>query len=463
MSDLDIKALGAVSRNPYTGEVFATHPFESPEALEQALSLAAVGFRSWSATSVTERSGVLVRLASILRRDVEKLARMATLEMGKPIVQSRAEIEKCAVMCEWYAEHGPAMLRDQPSSIGPEGYVSLLPLGTILAVMPWNYPYWQIIRGSIPVIFGGNGYMLKHAPNVMGCAYLLRDAMLEAGIHAGAMSVVNITNDLVSTAIADRRVAAVLMTGSVRAGAAIAAQAGAALKKSVLELGGSDAFIVLADADIDAALQAAIVGRFQNAGQLCIAAKRLILEAPIAEEFTRRYVEAVSALRIGNPILEDTFVGPMARYDLRDELDKQVQRSIESGAEVLLGGKAGDGPGNFYLPTVLSRVTPRMSVFDEETFGPVAPITVARDSEHAIELANDSKFGLSGALWTEDRILARALSRRIETGGLFVNGFSASDPRLPIGGVKYSGYGRELSHYGVYEFMNAQSVWFDRR
>ena len=453
----------AQSKNPASGEVFATYPYESAESLDRSLTEASQGFKAWAHTAVSSRLQVLRRMAEILRRDIEPLAMMATKEMGKPIVQARAEVEKCAVLCDWYAENGAELLADKPTSVGDQAYVSFLPLGLVLAIMPWNFPYWQSLRGAVPILLGGNAYVLKHAPNVMGCAYLTEAAWLEAGLPKGAFSVVNITNDLVSKAIVDNRVAAVAVTGSVRAGAAIASQAGAALKKTVLELGGSDPFIVLADANLEEAVKAAVVGRFQNSGQICIAAKRIILEAPIAEKFTERFVQAVSALRVGDPQSEDTYIGPMARHDLRDELHDQVQRSVEAGAQVLLGASKVSGEGNFYAPTVLSGVKPGMATFDQETFGPVASLIVASGVDEAIDLANNSEFGLSGAIWTRNKELAKELARRVETGGLFINGFSASDPRVPIGGVKKSGYGRELSHFGVQEFMNAQTVWFDRK
>ncbi|MGJ7581561.1 NAD-dependent succinate-semialdehyde dehydrogenase [Variovorax sp. RHLX14] len=453
----------ALSTNPSNGEVFARYPYESAEELDRSLEIASAGFKAWSATPVQARLDVLGRMAAILRRDIEKLGQMACQEMGKPIVQARAEVEKCAVLCDWYAQNGGGLVTDDATTVGADAYVSYLPLGPILAVMPWNFPYWQSLRGAVPILLGGNAYVLKHAPNVMGCAYLTEAAWLEAGLPKGAFSVVNVNNELVSKAIVDRRIAAVAVTGSVRAGSAIAAQAGAALKKTVLELGGSDPFIVLADADLENAVKAAVVGRFQNTGQICIAAKRIILEAPIAGEFTERFVEAVKALRVGDPKNEDTYIGPMARHDLRDELDVQVQRSIDAGATVLLEGGKSSEAGNFYQPTILGDVKPGMATFDQETFGPAASLITADSVEHAIELANDSEFGLSGALWTKNRELARDVARRMETGGMFINGFSASDPRVPIGGIKKSGYGRELSHFGVREFMNAQTVWFDRK
>jgi succinate-semialdehyde dehydrogenase len=452
----------AQSINPATGELIARYRFETADGLDRLLQNAAQGFKFWSDMPVPARLKVLKNMGAVLRREAHVFAETATIEMGKPISQARAEVEKCATLCDWYADHGAEMLGDRATAVGQQAYVSYLPLGPVLAVMPWNFPYWQVMRGAVPILLGGNVYVLKHAPNVLGCAYHMQRAWLDAGLPEGAFTVANINNDLASRAIHDRRIVAVAVTGSVGAGSAIAAQAGAALKKTVLELGGSDPFIVLADADLDRAVKAAVVGRYQNNGQVCIAAKRIILEEPIAEEFTDRFVGAVSELRVGDPQSEDTYIGPMARYDLREELDVLVQGSVKSGAKVLIGASKIDGAGNFYRPTVLGDVRPGMSVFDRETFGPVASLTVAMSVDDAVDLANNSDFGLSGAIWTKNKELARRLARRVETGGLFVNGFSASDPRVPIGGVKKSGYGRELWHYGVHEFMNAQTVWFDR-
>lgn len=458
-----MKQNAAASLNPATAEVIAEFPFQSEAELSHALAQAQSGFKAWAGSSVGTRTALLSRMAAVLRKRIDPLARTASLEMGKPIAQARAEVEKCAVLCDWYAANGAPMLEDEPTLVGEQAYVSYLPLGPILAVMPWNFPYWQIMRGAVAILFGGNAYVLKHAPNVMGCAYALSEAWQEAGLPAGAFEVINVTPELVSAAIRDRRIAAVAVTGSVRAGSAIAAQAGAVLKKTVLELGGSDPFIVLADADLDAAVAAAVVGRFQNSGQICIAAKRIILEAPIAEAFTSRFVDAVAALKVGDPLDEATYVGPMARFDLRDELDAQVQSTVTQGAQVLLGGSKLKGEGNYYAPTVLGGVGPGMTAFVQETFGPVASLIVARDAEHAVDMANDSDFGLSGAIWSADKTAAKLLARRIESGGVFINGFSASDPRVPIGGVKSSGYGRDLGRLGVHEFMNAQTVWIDRR
>ncbi|KAF1050731.1 MAG: Succinate semialdehyde dehydrogenase [NAD(P)+] Sad [Stenotrophomonas maltophilia] len=452
----------AISRSPATGEELARYPFEDAAQLEGVLASTDAAFRQWRATSVAERVAVLRKMAEVLRANVEAMARTEALEMGMPISQARGEINKCANLCEWYAEHGPAMLEDEKTSIDG-AYISYLPLGPVLAVMPWNFPTWQVMRGAVSIILGGNTYVLKHAPNVMGCAYQLQQAWLDAGLPEGVFAVLNVEPPLVSKAIADDRIASIAVTGSVGAGAAIASQAGAALKKCVLELGGADAFIVLADADIDAAVKAAVASRFGNCGQVCIAAKRMILEAPIAAAFTEKLLAAVKALKIGDPLADDTFVGPMARHDLRDELDRQVHSAVEGGAELLLGGHKLEGAGNYYAPTVLGNVLPGNTAFTQEIFGPVASLIVARDAEHALELANDSEFGLSGALWTADVSKARSMARRIVSGAVFINGFSASDPRVPIGGVKKSGFGRELSHFGVREFLNPQTVWIDRK
>ena len=454
---------GAVSTNPVTGTVFANHPFVTDKELSGLLGRAQAGFERWRDTPATDRAALLRRMALVLRGRRDEMARMATLEMGKPILQARAEIEKCAALCDWYGEHGPRLLEDESTSVdGDRATVSFLPLGTVYAVMPWNFPYWQAMRGAVPIMMGGNGFLLKPAGNVIGSALLLEQAWQEAGLGDGVFTVANLARSQSPSVITDHRIAAVTLTGGVAAGSLVASQAAAALKKSVLELGGSDPFIVLADADLDAAVKAAVTARFQNCGQVCIAAKRFIIEAPIADSFTERFVAAVQALRMGDPLDETTEIGPMARDDLRDELHGQVEASIAAGARLLAGGHPIEGPGCFYAPTVLDRVMPGMQAFDTETFGPVAAITVARDAEHAVQLANQSEFGLSGSLWTGDRDRGRRLARRLNTGGVFINGYAISDPRVPIGGIKKSGYGRELSHFGLREFLNAQTVWSDK-
>ncbi|VVO80651.1 Succinate semialdehyde dehydrogenase [NAD(P)+] Sad [Pseudomonas fluorescens] len=453
----------AISINPLNGEQIGSYPFESEAALQTALSRAAAGFRVWRGTPVAQRSQRLIILAQVLRNNAETMANMITLEMGKPITQARGEIEKCAQLCEWYAEHGPAMLTAEPTMVeGGKARIEYRPLGPILAVMPWNFPIWQVLRGAVPVLLAGNTYVLKHAPNVMGSAYLLLEAFKQADFPEGVFEVINVTPEGVSTAIKDPRIAAVTLTGSVRAGMAIGAQAGAALKKCVLELGGSDPFIVLNDADLDDAVKAAVIGRYQNTGQVCAAAKRLIIEQGVVEEFTRKFVEATRKLVVGDPLAAATYIGPMARFDLRDELDQQVRDTLEEGATLLLGGHKAEGPGNFYEPTVFADVTDQMTSFKQELFGPVASIITARDATHALELANDSEFGLAATIYSGDVERAQKMAGELETGGVFINGYCASDPRVTFGGVKKSGFGRELSHFGVREFCNAQTVWLDR-
>ncbi|MCU1731942.1 MULTISPECIES: aldehyde dehydrogenase family protein [unclassified Pseudomonas] len=453
----------ALSINPATGEQIGHYPYESAAVQDATLARAAAGYAAWRRTPVEARVERLLALAGALRDNAEAMARMITAEMGKPIAQARGEIEKCAQLCEWYADAGPAMIAPEaaPVAVG-KARIEYRPLGPILAVMPWNFPIWQVLRGAVPTLLAGNVYVLKHAPNVMGSAYLLLDAIKRAGFPEGVFEVLNVTPDGVSAAIADPRIAAVTLTGSVRAGIAIGSQAGAALKKCVLELGGSDPFIVLNDADLDEAVKAAVIGRYQNTGQVCAAAKRLIVEQGVVEAFTAKFVEATRALVVGDPSQDQTYIGPMARFDLRDELDGQVQATLAEGATLLLGGGKAEGIGNFYQPTVLADVTDQMTSFKQELFGPVASIITARDARHALELANDSEFGLASTIYTANAALAEQLADELDTGGVFINGYCASDPRVTFGGVKKSGFGRELSHFGVREFCNAQTVWLDR-
>ncbi len=450
----------AVTRNPFTGKVTQQMPFATAAEVETALEKTAGAFKGWRVSDLEKRTRLLLNIACGLRQQARALAESMADEMGKPVSQGLAEVEKSASLCEWYAGNGPAFLADEPVQAGEnKAFVQYLPLGPVLAVMPWNFPVWQVLRGAIPIILAGNSYLLKPAPNVMGSSLLLQSVLLKAGVPDGLFHVVNADNDSVAKIINDPRIAAVTLTGSVRAGAAVAGLAGAAIKKSVLELGGADAFIVLADADIDAAVKGAVIGRFSNSGQICIAAKRIIVEESVFAEFRDKFVEAVRAIKVGDPRDESTFVGPMARYDLRDELHAQVEATLAEGAECLLGGHALPGEANFYAPTVLSNVRPGMTSFTQELFGPVASLIVAKDADYAIELANDSAFGLGGSLWSRDTERATRLAAQIETGGVFINSPSFSDPRVPIGGVKQSGFGRELSHFGVREFTNVQTVW----
>lgn len=450
--------------NPTTGEQLAVYPFASASELESSLAQSNDAFQQWKTLPIANRASYLVHFAAVLRQYRDVLAESITREMGKPITQARGEVEKSAALCEWYASEGPSMLAAESTPV-TDGQAEIIyrPLGTILAVMPWNFPIWQVLRGAVPAILAGNTYLLKPAPGVLGTTALLLQAAAEAGLPTGVFSVINATNDGVSAAINDERVAAVTLTGSVRAGQAIASQAGAALKKSVMELGGSDAFIVLKDANLDEAVRAALLGRFQNGGQVCAAAKRLIVEEAILPAFTEKFVAMAREMQVGDPTDEATYIGPMARYDLRDELDEQVQATLAEGATLLLGGKKIAGVGNYYAPTVLSNVTPAMTSFRQELFGPVASIISAQDADHAVALANDSDFGLSATVYTADSALAEEMAERLECGGVFINGISASDPRVAFGGVKKSGYGRELAHFGLREFCNAQTVWRNRK
>lgn len=456
-------ATHAISINPANGETIASLPWATGPEVDMAITLADTAFRQWRKTAIEQRADALRAIGRVLRERGEEMAQCITREMGKPIKQARGEVAKSAHLCDWYAEHGPAMLATESTQVeNNQAVIEYRPLGPVLAVMPWNFPLWQVLRGAVPIMLAGNSYLLKHAPNVMGCAALIGDIVAQAGVPAGVFNWVNATNDGVTQIINDPRIAAVTVTGSVRAGKAIGAQAGAALKKCVLELGGSDPFIVLNDADIDMAVQAAVIGRYQNTGQVCAAAKRFIVEAGIAELFTEKFVAAAAALKMGEPTDEENYLGPMARFDLRDELHNQVMATVSEGASLLLGGELLSSEGNYYPATVLANVAPTMTAFRQEMFGPVAAITVARDASHALALANDSEFGLSATIFTGDTAVAQRFADELECGGVFINGYSASDARVAFGGVKKSGFGRELSHFGLREFCNVQTVWKDR-
>lgn len=448
------------SINPATEEVLETFEQYSQAQINDTLQQARHAFLQWRETSFAERSVYLHRVASSLREHKTELARTATLEMGKPIVEAEAEVEKCALNCDFYADQAEHFLADEHvTSNATESYVSFQPLGVVLALMPWNFPYWQVFRFAAPALMAGNTAVLKHASNVSRCALDIERIFQECGLPAGVFKTVLVPGSETSALIEDPRIVAVTLTGSDAAGVAVASTSGSVLKKNVLELGGSDAFIVLADADLAAAAQTAARARFQNTGQSCIAAKRFIVVESVADAFEQKFVEATAQLHMGDPLDRATQVGPMARGDLRDALHQQVRASIAMGAHVLLGGKPRDGKGYYYEPTIITNVTPDMPIFNEETFGPVAAVIHARDAEHALELANTSDFGLGGNLWTSSIDQARKLARRIESGAVFINGMTASDPRLPFGGIKRSGYGRELSSFGIREFVNIQTIW----
>ena len=448
------------SVNPATGEVLATFPASTEGQVEAALAAAQVAFLAWRRTSFAERSARTRALAAVLRRNADRYARLISAEMGKPIAESRAEIEKCASSCEFYAENAERFLADEPAATNAaRSFVAFEPLGLVLAVMPWNYPFWQVLRFLAPALMAGNGAILKHASNVPQCALAVEEAVREAGFPPGLFATLLLPGSTVERLIADPRIRAVTLTGSSATGVRVAELAGRALKKTVLELGGSDPFIVLADADLPAAAATAAKARNQNAGQSCIAAKRFLVAAPVAAEFERLFADAVRALKVGDPLDPSTQVGPLAREDLRVELDRQVKRSVEMGARVVTGGKVRPGKGWFYEPTILADATDGMPVLAEETFGPVAALRRVQGAEEALAVANASAYGLGGALWTRDTVAGEALARRIESGAVFVNGMTASDPRLPFGGVKRSGYGRELAAFGIREFTNVQTIW----
>ncbi len=449
-----------LSVNPATEEVLAQFEAFTPAAVDVALAEAHAAFLRWRTRSFAERAAPMHALARVLRQRKDEFARLITLEMGKPIGEAQAEIEKCAWACEYFADNAARFLGDEnaPSS-ATRSVVAFEPLGVVLAVMPWNFPFWQVFRFAAPALMAGNGAVLKHASNVPQCALAVERAIAEAGFPRGLFRSVLVSGQAIEPLIADDRIRAVTLTGSSDTGSRVAELAGRALKKAVLELGGSDPFIVLEDADLDGAASTGARARNQNAGQSCIAAKRFIVAERVAVDFERRLAAAVAALRVGDPLEEATQVGPLARGDLRDTLARQVLESVRLGARILTGGARRPGRGYFYQPTVLADVSDAMPVFREETFGPVAAVRRVRDADEAIAVANDTLYGLGASLWTRDRSLGEAIARRIESGSVFINGMVSSDPRLPFGGVKRSGYGRELSAFGVREFTNVKTIW----
>jgi len=448
------------SINPATGGRIRSYDEHSPADVDRALAAASRAFEFWRDALPTTRATRLHAVAAVLRQRASELARLMTLEMGKPIAAAEAEVEKCAWACEHFADHAGAYLAVRPiQTDAASSYVRCDPLGVVLAVMPWNFPFWQVFRCAAPALMAGNTVVLKHASNVPGCALAIAEVFEQAGLPPGAFSALLVPSARAESLVTDPRIAAVSVTGSEPAGKAIATAAGRALKKTVLELGGSDAFIVLADANPEYAARQAAAARCINNGESCIAAKRFIVDSTIADTFEHHLKAIMDALTIGDPLERATQIGPLARPDLVDVLEDQVARSIGTGARLLSGGRRLDRPGCFFPPTVLTDVVPGMAVFDEETFGPVAPVIRARDAEHAVELANRSRFGLGASIWTAEPARGEALAPRIEAGSVFVNGAVKSDPRLPFGGVKASGYGRELSAEGIREFVNVKTVW----
>jgi succinate-semialdehyde dehydrogenase/glutarate-semialdehyde dehydrogenase len=448
------------SVNPATGEHIESFSLHTPEEIDAVLDRAVRAQQAWSQRSFADRATLMHRAAAVLRANRSRYALNITREMGKPIADAEAEIDKCALGCTYYAEHAEAFLADERvASNATESYIAYQPLGVVLAVMPWNFPFWQVFRFAAPALMAGNVGVLKHASNVTRCALDIADVFREAGFPDGTFATLIVPGAEVKELISDDRIAAVTITGSEPAGVSVATEAGRALKKHVLELGGSDAFVVLADADVAAAAKTAAKARYQNAGQSCICAKRFIVEDAVHDAFVDAFVAEARAYVAGDPEQRTTTMGPLARPDLRSDLVEQIDASVARGARVVLGGTAPDRPGAFFDATILVDVDDEMRVFREETFGPVAAVIRARDADHAIALANDSIFGLGGALWTRDVERGKALARRMVTGAVFVNGMTASDPRLPFGGVKHSGYGRELSYLGIREFMNVQTIW----
>jgi acyl-CoA reductase-like NAD-dependent aldehyde dehydrogenase len=446
--------------DPTTGSVLERITLMDPHEIDERLEAAARCAPVWSATPLEERASVLRAIATKLREQRDSLAATAVREMGKPIAQARAEVEKCAWGLEYFAQHAGAMLAPQaaPSSAATS-YVAFRPLGPVLAIMPWNFPYWQVVRAAAPALMAGNPMLLKHAANTTRCALELERIVRETGAPAGLFGVLLARGEAIDKVVGDPRIAAVTLTGSERAGVAVARAAGEALKKCVLELGGSDPFVVFDDADVDAAATTAVKARFQNNGESCIAAKRFIVERSVYDEFLSRFVELAAAQIVGNPMEEEVQLGPCARSDLRETVHEQVGATIERGARLALGGKPIDGAGYFYEPTIVADVVAGMRMFEEEVFGPAAAVVRANDREHALSLANASQFGLGASLWTRDVAAAERIAAQVEAGAVFINGMVASDPRLPFGGVKKSGYGRELSAFGIHEFVNIQTVW----
>ncbi len=449
-----------VTQNPATGRVMREYPVWGVDKLEAALADVARATPLWADTPLSVRCALLHAMGDEIMGRRDALAALITQEMGKLIKESRAEVEKSAHVCHYYADNAARFLADEMvDSDASKSFVAHQPLGTILAVMPWNFPLWQVFRFLAPALAAGNTGVLKHASNVPQCALVIEDIVRSAGLPEGVFRTLMIPSSQVAGVIADPRIHAVTLTGSESAGRQVAATAGAHLKKTVLELGGSDPFIVLDDADLDWAVQQGVASRYLNAGQSCIAAKRFIVVEPIADEFVARFKTAVEELSVGDPMDETTTLAPMAREDLRDELHQQVQRSIDAGAIAVAGCAPVEGVGAYYQASILDHVKPGMAAWSEELFGPVAIVIRAKDEGDAIAIANGSDFGLGGSVWTQDSVRGERIARQVQSGAVFVNGMVKSDTRLPFGGVKNSGYGRELSYHGMMEFVNQKSVW----
>lgn len=452
--------MAIASINPSTGETIATFEALSASDIEVKLARAVEAFEINRKRSFSERAALMNRAAEILESRADAFGKTITLEMGKPIKAAIAEVKKCAMVCRYYAEHAEAYLApEEVKTDAGESYVRFDPLGVVLAVMPWNFPFWQVFRFAAPALMAGNAGLLKHASNVPQSALAIEDIFREAGFDRGELQTLLISSDQVAALLDDERVKAATLTGSEPAGASVASAAAKQIKKSVLELGGSDPFIVLPSADLDAAVKTAVKARIVNNGQSCIAAKRFIVHEQIADEFEKRFVTALEHLTVGDPLDEATDVGPLATPQIVDDIERQVNESVEAGAVLLTGGKRLRDRGNFYAPTALRDIPRQAPAYAEETFGPVASLFRVKDADEAIRLANETEFGLGSSVWTTDRAEAERFIVGIEAGQVFVNAMVASDPRMPFGGVKHSGFGRELGIYGIREFVNIKTVW----
>jgi succinate-semialdehyde dehydrogenase / glutarate-semialdehyde dehydrogenase len=448
------------SINPATDETTRTYDEMQPAEVDRAIETAHAAFLEWRATSFADRAERLRAAARLLRERRRAYAELMTREMGKVLAGGLSEVDKCAWVCDFYAEQAAALLAPEPvATDASRSYVAFEPLGVVLAVMPWNFPFWQVFRFAAPALMAGNAGVLKHASNVPGCALAIEEVLRDAGLPAGLFRALLVPSRDVARAIEHPRVVAVTLTGSTPAGREVAGKAGSLIKKTVLELGGSDPYLILEDADLDRAVATCVESRLINSGQSCIAAKRFVIPRRLADDVERRFVAAMRAKVVGDPLREGTHVGPLARRDLRDQLHAQVEASRRAGARCLLGGELPEGPGAFYPPTVLAGVGPGMPAYEEELFGPVAALIAVDSEEEAIRVANDSIFGLGAAVFTRDPRRGEAVARRLEAGSCFVNDLVRSDPRLPFGGIKQSGYGRELGPFGIREFVNVKTVY----
>ena len=448
--------------NPATGEEVTTFEALTEEVIDQKIQRAADTFREYRKSSFAERSRMMLRAAEILDEEAEEFGRLMTSEMGKTLAAATAEAQKCARGCRYYAENAERFMADEEIELrGAKTYVRYEPLGPILAIMPWNFPFWQVFRHAAPALMAGNVILLKHASNVPQCALAIEDIIHRAGFPEGVLQTLLIGSGQVQSVIDDPRVRAVTLTGSEGAGRSVGAEAGENIKPSVLELGGSDPFIVMPSADLEKAVSTAVTSRTLNNGQSCVNAKRIIVHEEIADEFERRFVESMAVLRVGDPMSEDTDMGPLATSQMLEDVADQVRKSVEAGARVLTGGEPMDEPGNFYPPTVITDIPKDSPAYREEIFGPVASLFRVRDIDEAIHLANDTAFGLSSSAWTNDPAEQERFINEIEAGMVYVNRMTESTPEIPFGGAKNSGYGRELSHFGIHEFTNVKTVWID--